>query len=267
LVDVLISLVFADDKELGIDPNVALVSNNKRQYIYTVDGEAGPRRFLTTYSISENRALNAAGRMTRVFRVVELEGQTNAPKEGAKPMILKDVWLDEGAKTEMQIQRELFADIQQFGKYPDWRKHQCLSAFSLEEDVPIMDAFANLLEGEHYKDLFLVVRDGSTGECSKPVAPSWLDESTVFFPEVDEARAVDQFVSTQRTSAPQTSSARNLRNRPTPKATIPEYRKFAPKRRSFLLFDDECTRLYCLPTVGDVFTILNAVITGKCRGS
>ena len=63
----LISLVFADDKEVGIDPKIAVVSNNRRQYIYTAHGEAGPRSFLMTHSIYENGTLTAAGRMTRVF--------------------------------------------------------------------------------------------------------------------------------------------------------------------------------------------------------
>ncbi|KAJ2921525.1 hypothetical protein H1R20_g15571, partial [Candolleomyces eurysporus] len=47
---------FADDRDLGFDPNIALKSNTKRQFTYTVHGQTGLRRFLTTHSISENRA-------------------------------------------------------------------------------------------------------------------------------------------------------------------------------------------------------------------
>ncbi|KAJ2928091.1 hypothetical protein H1R20_g8994, partial [Candolleomyces eurysporus] len=47
---------FADDRDLAFDPNIALKSNTKRQFTYTVHGQTGLRRFLTTHSISENRA-------------------------------------------------------------------------------------------------------------------------------------------------------------------------------------------------------------------
>ena len=164
LVEVLISLMFAEDRDLAFDPNIALASHTNRQYIYTVNSESGPRRFKTTHSIFETRALSVAGRMTRVFRVVELEGQTNEPKKGVKPMVLKDVWLDEGSETEMEIQKKLFADIEKFAEQPKWREAPSLAGFVDEEYAGNMSAFAELLQGERYKDLFLVVRDGSTGE-------------------------------------------------------------------------------------------------------
>ncbi|RXW16016.1 hypothetical protein EST38_g9837 [Candolleomyces aberdarensis] len=175
LVSVLISLVFADDKDLGFDPNITLKSNTRQN--------------------------------------------------------------------------------------PDWRVHECLSSFDQEEDADVMDAFGKLLEGERYKDLFLVIQDGSTGECSKPLAQSaWRSASKIFFSGVNPTRANDPFLTTQRLSVPRSSTTRNLQTHPADEDTQPAYRKCAPKQRSFLVFDDECTRLYCLPTVGDVFTVLNDCI-------
>jgi hypothetical protein len=130
-----------------------------------------------------------------------------------------------------------------------------------------MEAFEELLKDERYKDLFLVIRDGSTGECSKPLVPSaWRSKSKIFFPEVDPKLAIESFVTveTQRTSGPQSNTTRDLQTRPAQEATQPSYRKYASKRRSFLIFDEECTRLYCLPTVGDVFTVLRGCVTGMC---
>ncbi|KAJ2919085.1 hypothetical protein MD484_g1306, partial [Candolleomyces efflorescens] len=243
LVQVLISLMFAEDKDLGFDPNIALASHISRQFIYSVNSESGPRRFKTTHSIFEHRALSVAGRMTRVFRVVELEGQTNEPKKGVKPMVLKDVWLDEGSETEMEIQKKLFADIEKFAEQPKWREAPSLAGFVDEEYAGDMSAFAELLQGERYKDLFLVVRDGSTGEASKPLPPSaWTPTSKLFYSVADASQ----------TSAPVL--------RPQSQINDGIYRDNASKRRSFLLFDDECTRVYCLPKTRDVFAVLRDCI-------
>ncbi|KAJ2919066.1 hypothetical protein MD484_g1297, partial [Candolleomyces efflorescens] len=261
LVDVLISLMFADDKDLGFDPNIALTSRTNRQFIYTVNSESGPRRFKTTHSISENRALSVAGRMTRVFRVVELEGQKNEPKKGAKPMVLKDVWLDEKSKNEMEIQAALFADIKEFANNRDWKTDPRLEGFQDEEHLETMKAFGELFEGERYKDLFLVIQDGSTGEASKPLAPSaWPPQASVFFSATDTPRLDVAYPSTQCLIEPTSNTARDRQIRPESKVDEALYRDHAPKRRSFLIFDNECTRVYCLPTIGDVSTVLRDCI-------
>ncbi|KAJ2919101.1 hypothetical protein MD484_g1298, partial [Candolleomyces efflorescens] len=262
LVEVLISLMFAEDRDLGFDPNIALASHTNHQYIYTVNRESGPRRFLTTHSIFETRALSVAGRMTRVFRVVELEGQTNEPKKGVKPMVLKDVSLDEGSETEMDIQKKLFADIEKFAEQPNWREAPSLAGFADEKYAGDMSAFAELLQGERYKDLFLVVRDGSTGEASKPLPPSaWPPTSKLFYSVADASQASAPVVSTQRLTVPlQANTARDRQLRPQSQIDPGIYRDHASKRRSFLLFDDECTRVYCLPKTRDVFAVLRDCI-------
>ncbi|KAJ2919113.1 hypothetical protein MD484_g1296, partial [Candolleomyces efflorescens] len=262
LVQVLVSLMFADDESLGFDPNIALTSDLKRQYIYTVNGELRPRRFLTTHSIFENRARTVAGRMTRVFRVVELEGQTNVPKKGAKSMVLKDVWLDEGSKPEIQIQKELFSDIEKFAKERDWREAPSLAAFKAEPFAETMAAFAEYLEGGRYKDLFLVVRDGSTGEASKPPPPSaWLPTSKLFYSVANASQASAPAPGTQHYTGPlQAKTAHDRQLRPQSRIDQAIYRDHGSKRRSFLLFYDECTRVYCLPKMRDVFAVLRDCI-------
>ncbi|KAJ2912567.1 hypothetical protein MD484_g7847, partial [Candolleomyces efflorescens] len=262
LVKVLTSLVFADRKDLGFDPNITLKSGAGQQYIYTVDGAAGKRRFLTTHCLFESRRFNVAGRMTRVFRVEELEGTTDSPKKGAKPMVLKDVWLDRDAETEMVIQARLFADIQKFANKKQWRTDPRLSAFVEAGLDSIVDTFGELLKEERYKDLFLLARDGSTGEWSKPVLESstWPPRSDIFFGTLDSPLGDEAPVTSQGMSQPE-SSARDLQMRQADKTTSPVYRQHAPKRRSFVIFDDECTRVYCLPTVGDVFSVLRDCIT------
>jgi hypothetical protein len=257
------SLVFADDRELGFDPNIALKSNTGRQFIYTVHGGTGPRRFLTTHSIAERRAFRCT---TRVFRVVELDERTDSPRRGAKPIVLKDAWLDEGARTEQEIQQELFADIGSFAENPDWRKHDCLSGFHLEEHVPIMNAFGRLLEGESWKDLFLVIQDSSTGETIKQLTRlSWRTRSPIFLYDLDPEYSNHPFSSTKCSVAPEPSpSGNDLADQG---ASKPDFRHYTSKHGTFVLFDDECTSLYCLPTVGDVFTVLNDCVAGMSQHS
>ncbi|KAJ2915400.1 hypothetical protein MD484_g5046, partial [Candolleomyces efflorescens] len=262
LVKLLTSLVFADRKDLGFDPNITLKSGAGHQYIYTVDGAAGKRRFLTTHCLFESRAFNVAGRMTRVFRVEELEGTADSSKKGAKPMVLKDVWLDKDAEAEMGIQAKLFGDIQRFAENKQWRTDPRLSGFVDGGLDSIVDDFGELLQEERYKDLFLLARDGSTGECSKPLLESsaWPPRSDIFFGSIDLPLGDEAPVTSQRMSQPH-SGARDLQTRQAGTTTLHVCRRHAPKRRSFVIFDEECTRVYCLPTVGDVFNVLSECIT------
>ncbi|KDQ25287.1 hypothetical protein PLEOSDRAFT_1019128, partial [Pleurotus ostreatus PC15] len=217
LVDVLIRLLFADEKDLGIDPNIAL--NSRDQYVYTVDGTRGRRRFQVVAPIFESRALTTTCRMTRVFRVLELEGETDDPKADAKAQVLKDYWLEKDSKTEVEIQEQLFADIAEFAKF-NWRESIYFSVFNKNDKTTqeIMGAFETLLQDEEYKRLFLVIQDRSIGE-------------------------------------------RDLQARPVDEAPQVVYKNYMPKQRSFLIFDDECTRVHCLPTVGDVFRVLRDCLT------
>ncbi|KAJ2919086.1 hypothetical protein MD484_g1307, partial [Candolleomyces efflorescens] len=261
-VNVLISLMFAEDKDLGFDPNIALASHTSRQFIYTMKSESGLRRFKTTHSIFEHRTLSVAGRMTRVFRVIDLEGQTDEPKKGAKPMVLKDVWLDEGSKTEMEIQKDLFSDIEKFAKDREWREVPSLAAFKAKAEAftETMGAFAEYLQGGRYKDLFLVIRDGSTGEASKPLPPSALpSHSKLFYSMTFVPDPSASFATTQRLTGPPTNAGRDRQRR---RESHDEgiHRHYASKRRSFLAFDDECTPVYCLPKTRDVFAVLRDCI-------
>ncbi|KAJ8691050.1 hypothetical protein PTI98_010659 [Pleurotus ostreatus] len=260
LVDVLIRLLFADEKDLGIDPNIAL--NSRDQYVYTVDGTRGRRRFQVVAPIFESRALTTTCRMTRVFRVLELEGETDDPKADAKAQVLKDYWLEKDSKTEVEIQEQLFADIAEFAKF-NWRESIYFSVFNKNDKTTqeIMGAFETLLQDEEYKRLFLVIQDRSLGECSREA------EQSAWLPQFDTLRstvtphAAEPFPTTQRSSRPQSGARRDLQARPVDEAPQVVYKNYMPKQRSFLIFDDECTRVHCLPTVGDVFRVLRDCLT------
>ncbi|RXW20599.1 hypothetical protein EST38_g5253 [Candolleomyces aberdarensis] len=282
LIEVLISLMFATDEELGLDPRVQIhlpqepISTKSKpikkkgakiakKYIYEFPDEVnGSRFFSTTDCISDFRTLAVAGRKTRVFKVIQVEKQGTGwrEKEGAEPMVLKDVWLDANARTERQIQNQLFTDIQSFSEKPDWKSDDRLHSFTDPEDADIMQAFEAVLQNGNYKDLFLLIKAESVGHPSKEVMGAARPANPpVFLPKPVTGAGEGMRIPSRQTFQT-TNPASNPSNGLTQEDKIekPEYRKFAPKRRCFLLFADECTPVDYLPTVGDAFTVLSQCI-------
>ncbi|KAJ2933995.1 hypothetical protein H1R20_g3098, partial [Candolleomyces eurysporus] len=250
LIEVLISLMFATDEELGLDPSIQMHHQQDpeaaRQYVYELREDDGSRFFSTTKSISEYRTAYVSGRKTRVFKVVEVEkeGTTWREKNGAKPMVLKDVWLNEGAKTEKEIQDALFDDIQNFAERPDWRTDASLKDFCEDEvgaGKRFLDDFESIMRGGYFKTLFLLIRSQHVCLPSKrPIASAWVPNPLVFY---------SKNVWTQDDERPQED--KNIK---------PNFCLFAPKRRCFILFSDECTPVDRLPTVGDAFDVLSQCV-------
>ncbi|KAJ2930979.1 hypothetical protein H1R20_g6112, partial [Candolleomyces eurysporus] len=281
LIEVLISLMFATDEELGLDPRVQIhlpqeptSAKSKptkkkgakiaKKYIYEFPDEVnGSRFFSTTDCISDFRTLAVAGRKTRVFKVIQVEKQGTSwrEKEGAEPMVLKDVWLDANARTERQIQDQLFTDIQSFSEKPDWKSDDRLHSFTDPDDADIMQAFEAVLQNGNYKNLFLLIKAESIGHPSKEVTgvarPA---DPPVFLPKPVTGAGEGIRIPSRHTfqiTNPSPNPSNGLAQED--QIAKPEYRKFSPKRRCFLLFADECTPVDSLPTVGDAFTVL-----GQC---
>ncbi|KAF8882556.1 hypothetical protein BD779DRAFT_1674902 [Infundibulicybe gibba] len=106
--------------------------------------QSGKKRYFQTRGlIAEYRSLCITGRMTRVWKAVELDQeQTSVVGE---PVVLKDIWLEEAAQTEKQIQDKIFSDIR---------------------------SFADVLKKDKYKDYFLHILCDYQGETTKPLAPT-----------------------------------------------------------------------------------------------
>ncbi|RXW18046.1 hypothetical protein EST38_g7808 [Candolleomyces aberdarensis] len=273
LVDILFSLMIATDEELGLDCRIQVqpplkaepeISNAydkiqaPKKYIHELkDGANASRFFSTVTCISDFRTLYVSGRKTRVFKVIEVEkqGTTWEEKEGAKPMVLKDVWLGLNARTEKEIQDDLFKDIQTFSEKPDWKQDQHLSYIAKDTILqPHMAKFEDILQNQRYKDFFLLVQAESIGSPSKPVLGDARPPNPPIFEDMPIIGQGDTPQRSARSAHYQPSAQHREFNQTKNLKFV--YRDFGQKKRCFFLFDEECTPVDCLPTVGDALKVL-----------
>lgn len=232
--------MFANSEEMGYDPNVARHSNGS--FTYELTG----RFFHTTSTISEYRSNSITGRMTRVWSVDEVESsEENASiKAGSKgPYVLKDVWLEEKAKTEAEIQLSIFEGIDTFWSTP-------LGPDKAEFE-PLKSAHSQLVKSGDYKKYFLDIDIDCTGKTTKTV--------------VGSTRLRGLFA-TSPTPAPISVNA-------TPRATgDPTHdmdannlqqslaREYVPKKQYRVVFKERCEAVQNLGTLGEVFDVVRLTL-------
>ncbi|KAA1476319.1 hypothetical protein DENSPDRAFT_784887 [Dentipellis sp. KUC8613] len=186
-VHILASFIFARADELGFDVSVQRrfdQTDTKRDYCLVF--RVQDRYFKTLRTISEHLdPRRVTGRSTRVFEVIEVGSFDNmTPIAGATNKILKDVWLDEGARTEKQIQDDLFEDLDTFAKRLEEEGTSGLPHFTgvsqADEDI-----LRTALRGMKYKNYFLTVDCDQQGVRSRPSTTT--DVSSI--PCVDSSQA------------------------------------------------------------------------------
>ncbi|KAF6759408.1 hypothetical protein DFP72DRAFT_1063783 [Ephemerocybe angulata] len=195
----------------GCEPPVEAIGDN---YLYELpnQGKKGTqsRFFLTTRSLHR----------TRVWEAIEVKSRKQpTPVPNAKPVVLKDAWIDENRLTELAIQTQLFDDIRAFAATPDWRGHPLLGKL---EDAD-KDRLGSLFEGEKFKDLFLRAALEHKSRTRVPLQSSC---------DSKELKA----------SADDETSGSNTKG---------------PKTRVVTIFGEVCTALDDLPTLGDAMDIMN----------
>ncbi|KAJ2930150.1 hypothetical protein H1R20_g6923, partial [Candolleomyces eurysporus] len=259
LVSVMMSLMFTSNEELGLDPRVTLLSTpTTKQFIYELPSVGESQFFLATHSISQRGPYSGIyGRSTRVFRVQEVEKGSWEPKSDTKPMVLKDAWVGQAARPEKEIQEELFRDIQTFAEDPDWRRSKCLEFFQKKELEPTMESFGALLPDEKYKNLFLVVKQDFVGSSSKAVVDgAWAPKARIFCKRSEIYR--NHPYSTSQLHAMTLGDPDRVDAKEAGKSDL---KAFAPMRRYFVLFEDECTTIDDLPNVGSAISVLGQCMT------
>ncbi|KAF9556347.1 hypothetical protein CPC08DRAFT_589299, partial [Agrocybe pediades] len=116
LVKAFMAFMFATKEEMGYDPNVT--RHDARTFTYCIPTAGDPRFFRTKKVISEYRSNNVTGRMARVWLVEEVDSNAKDSKVIGSQRVLKDVWLEDSARTEQQIQKAIFKDIENFWSSP-----------------------------------------------------------------------------------------------------------------------------------------------------
>jgi hypothetical protein len=118
--------------------------------VYEIPTENGTRYFKTVDSLAHRRILCITGRKTRVWRAVEVKGfergAVDEKPNGDTAVALKDVWLDDGSRTEKQNLDAIFERLE-----------------TINEDAyqwappPLQSKLKAALENEGYKDYFMEI--------------------------------------------------------------------------------------------------------------
>ncbi|PPQ75003.1 hypothetical protein CVT25_005806 [Psilocybe cyanescens] len=106
--------------------------------------------FCTIDTPSEYRSNNMTGRMARVYKVNKLDDKGEAVGE---PLVLKDVWLEQSALTEREIQNAIFNDIEKFWQAPTER----------EQMRKLQDNHKQLVKDKGYRHYFLGILSDHAG--------------------------------------------------------------------------------------------------------
>lgn len=270
----LTSFVCASSKQLGFDPRITLLSDGSWLYEFPADSSVGDgfdsRKgstfFRTTASVSETRSFRIAGRTTRVWKAREVISKEDPSFiTGAKEVIIKDAWMESSAKSELEIQRALFADILAFeNREGGWRKHPFFAANDFEPAA--LAKIEDLLHENRYKSQFLRIALEHRGKESTLLHKEAWWSKDLFPEEVEEScgptgsshRHSMSGAHTTRRSTAGPDYQDNGDNNSDPLNS----RAFASKQRIITLTLQVCTQIDRLETVGAVMSLLQDAYYG-----
>ncbi len=224
--------------------------------------------------------------MTRVWKAEEIS-EFGGRSLGKKPVALKDVWLDKGAPTELEIQDKIFKAIQWEKDLHDTGEPSRLQAFP-ETSALLKVVKASLKSGDFQK-YFMTIECDHVGPATKPV-PAGAVPAAGLFTQKEEAgrtfsikgsdpsRACDIVVrpSPNTTAAMQ---ANVFMHTPSPTPTLPSthppttdpttdhgnppLRLYQPKNRYYLVFAEVGQALRDVLTLPIFFQALSNVFLGE----
>ena len=228
MVTILVSFMFATEKEMRYDPYVTRHSHI--QYVYEIE-----KRFFRTHEvISVYQPTNITGHVTRIWAAREVElNKEEAPYIGEDECVVKDVWHDAEARTESEIQTAIFNDIEQF-----WKNEPPAEKAGLET---LWKKHKGLVTSGGYKDYFLTHIAEQVGETTKPYNKASFKLKTVYF--LDQCDSLDSLTPSRAKSRLQTERQRPCRR---------QYR---------VVFKEKCkSNLGRLATLGQVVDILRQIL-------
>ncbi|KAF4563849.1 hypothetical protein EYR36_003093 [Pleurotus pulmonarius] len=244
LIKVFMSFLFATEEELGYDPMVT--RDAKGDYIYRIPsterGQQRDRFFRTTVSIAEYRSNNITGRMGRVWKVVECNPTGDVLSPGEPSRVLKDVWLEDSALTESQIQSLIFEDLKTF--FVDKQDKRYLAFEKLQPSL------SDLEKDDAYKKYFIQILTDYEGTRTKP-------------PFAKSQRKRGLFSAVEALSLPATSDRGGSgTHRPTESKLAFDKgpREFALRKQYRVIFGEVCEAVGDLGTVGEVADVLSQAV-------
>ena len=211
---------------MGYDENVT--RHSPGIYTFTIPSNR-PRHFQTVRTLSGYRSNNVTGRMPRVWLVKEVNSEAKqelGELDEEEFLVLKDVWLQETALTEKEIQNTIFRDIEAFWDVDD--------AMMPDKEIGLEDIKAQhkeLVTSGEYKKYFLGIDEDWVGQTTKPC----------FDPK---ARKIGLFTEGE----------------PSPPDCA---RVFAPRRQYRIIFKAVCRTVGDLKYLGEVMDVLGQTLIRK----
>ncbi|KAG2009007.1 other/FunK1 protein kinase [Coprinopsis cinerea AmutBmut pab1-1] len=257
-VKIMIALFCATDEQLGFDPLVTVLDDGSFVYKFPSDGDNGKDTFYRTQGVVfHSRPLTLTGRSTRVWKVQQVDPDNGYTRvEGTKDMVLKDASMEADARTEDEIQKEMFSDIEGLGNNASspWQKRPVVEAFDDEEKASLADL---LDDTERMKDFFSCIVKSSTAEPSLPVAPEvWADPT--LFPHSESVQLpLDLYQTNRPDSGNPKPSGKGTAVNPMEPACRDH---FPPKKQCRYIYPDVYAPLYDIPTLGEAVDILKQCV-------
>lgn len=173
--------MFATPQGLGFDLAVQRhYSSDAKQCEYfvfkieetTKDAKITARYFKMIKCLSGFKSLCITGRTTHVWLVEEVNSvDDHTEKQGEPQRVLKDMWLNAEAKTEKQIQDNIFSDVDRFIQNFEKDGSSPRIAFTALSG-PVQGTLKELFKDGKFKRHFLTICCDGQGYISKARAPS-----------------------------------------------------------------------------------------------
>ncbi|KAF9556345.1 hypothetical protein CPC08DRAFT_641698, partial [Agrocybe pediades] len=255
LVQAFLSFMFATREEMGYDPTVTFHHDNNN-YTYSIPPatqDETTRFFRTRKILSEYRSNNVTGRMARVWLVDEVTSNAeDAEAVAGKPQyVLKDVWLENSAQTEQQIQKAIFKSIDAF----------LASSSPVKEAMQgMLDQHRRLIDKGAYKNFFLTIAKDYEGQKSKPLAGGHKKHQGLFATQGLFGTMSGQVNATTPGQTRSTCGTPRDIHEP-PVVPVPQLpRAYAQKKQYRLIFKEECVPVGELNKLADVIEVLQQTL-------
>ena len=246
---------------MGYDENVT--RHSPGIYTFTIPSNR-PRYFQTVRTLSEYRSNNVTGRMPRVWLVKEVNSEAKeelGELDEEELLVLKDVWLQETAPTEKEIQNAIFRDIEAFWDVDD--------AMVPDEDVGLEDIKAQhkeLVKSGEYKKYFLGIDEDWVGQTTKPCFNPKARKRGLFTEgELDATQPASNKASRSLSHLPvQTRLDSGPNHDPPSTARVHDReRAFAQRNQYRVIFKDVCRTVGDLKYLGEVMDVLGQTLIRK----
>ncbi|KXN86767.1 hypothetical protein AN958_09648 [Leucoagaricus sp. SymC.cos] len=260
LISTFLSFLFGKSDRLGFDEAVRRYARAEKKiyYEYKVTSKGGNRYFRTREALASSRSNRITGRMTRVWRVVEI-GVFGGDEIPGKEFALKDVWLDRSAQTEERIQSAIFAAVErQNEQYQQGQTSTLdyLSSWKPERKNKLL----NLIRSGAYRDLFMTVEcenaEGGAVTASRPVTSTPTRHLFFNSPRGNRVGRRSHLLKGADHSRDSPNPAHLVSTTTEPWSAAIEGRPYEPKRRYLLVYTEVGSALHQLKSFKGVFKAL-----------